>query len=323
MRTSPLDTSAQAFNKPVELTPEQREQSGLPSDPTKTEPAKTAAEESKPDPDSFEGRLERLREVLAGKSGEEDATTTTAKASRPLIPGLKEPETETATQPDAANPTGDKSAIAGEIAGKPRLKAVNPEELVAGSKAQQEARIRKAIEDAKSLLGQPQNISELAPQKSADELFQTHMTKGQDFLKSGRWFDAEERFALALSLRAGDPMAAAGRMHAQIAAGMYLSAALNLRNTLRAYPELIAARYSTDLLPRGERLDTVRAQLRARSERDSLVARDAGLLLTYLGWQTGNDQDVKDGFAVIERVNEKSAIEPDPLDAALRAVWTK
>lgn len=319
VRTTPLDTSAQAFNKPVELTPEQREQSGLPGDPSKVEPPKTAdAEKPKTDPDSFEGRLERLREVLSGKTAEADTAKKFAtKPSAPLVPGLETP----AAEGDAAKGTGEPS-VAGE-GDKPKPKAIDPQELVAGSKAELDARIRKAIDDAKQLLGEPQNISELAPRTSADELFRTHMTKGQDFLKSGRWFDAEERFALALSLRAGDPMAAAGRVHAQIAAGMYLSAALNLRNTFRAYPELIAARYSTDLLPRGERLESVRAQLRARSTRDSLVARDAGLLLTYLGWQTGSDQDVKDGLAIVDRVNDKMAIDADPLDATLRAAWTK
>jgi hypothetical protein len=331
VNTSPLDTSAQAFNRPVELTPEQRKEAGLPGGDPLAQANKPAGEgensgEKVVKEDSFEGRLQRLREVLSGKDDEK--TKVAAKPERPLIPGLEQPGTEKA----ASNAEGT-AGLAGTTVGKPsdgtgdnqgaKPKAIDPQEMVAGSQAQMDARIRKAIEDAKGLLGEPQTITSLKPTASADDLFLTHMTKGQAFLEQGRWFDAEERFALALSLRAGDPMAAAGRVHAQIAAGMYLSAALNLRNTFRAYPELIAAKYVTELLPRGERLQAVRAQLRARSERDSLVARDAGLLLTYLGWQTGNGADVKDGLAVIDRVNEKMAIDPDPLDAALRAVWGK
>ncbi|MBN8646169.1 MAG: hypothetical protein J0L61_13120, partial [Planctomycetes bacterium] len=177
-------------------------------------------------------------------------------------------------------------------------------------------------EKAKALLTEPKVISALAPTEADNQIFKDHMTKGQELLAEGRWFDAEERFASALALREGDPMAAAGRVHAQIAAGMYLSAALNLRNTFRAYPELIAAKYAPELLPRGQRLDTVRAQLRARAKLDTLIARDAGLLLMYLGQQTGNAQDLTDGAAIIDRVNEAMKIEVDPLDAALRAAWT-
>lgn len=202
-------------------------------------------------------------------------------------------------------------------------KVMDPREMVAGSQAERDARMRKAIEDARRLVEKPQVIVSLTPSVTQDELFQTHMSKGEKHLQEGRWFDAEERFALALSVREGDPMAAAGRVHAQIAAGMYISAAMNLRNLFRAYPELMAAKYQESLLPRGTRLETVRAQLRARSTRDTLLARDAGLLLTYLGWQTGSDQDIRDGLGIVDRVNEKMGIDPDPLDAALRAAWVK
>ncbi len=303
---NPLDTSVSGLSKPTELTPEQREKAGLPGAET-LKPDQTA--DAKPDPESFEGRMERLREVLSGKDALADAES--QRPSPPLIPGV-EPE-----------PAEGGAAAEGGVEGGGARKAVDPESMVPGSKAERDARIRKAIEDAKRLVGEPQMIASLKPTASNDELFLGHMTKGEQFLAEGRWFDAEERFALALSLREGDPMAAAGRLHSQIAAGMYISAALNLRNLLRAYPELIAAKYDQRLLPRGQRLETVRAQLRARSTRDTLLARDAGLLLTYLGWQTGSAQDINDGLAIIDRVNDKMGIDPDPLDAALRAAWVK
>ncbi|MFM9958675.1 MAG: hypothetical protein ACKVZJ_11410 [Phycisphaerales bacterium] len=303
VNANPLDTSVNTLGTPTELTAEQREKAGLPGIevPKALDGAEASAE--KKDPDSFDARLDRLREVLSGSDLEGDRVTDNrdrlTKEPAQLIPGIDEKPTETTR------------------------KAVDPEEMVAGSKAQRDARIRQAIDDAKRLVGTPETIASLKPKMSTDEFFAAHMTKGEQHLADGRWFDAEERFALALSLHEGDPMAAAGRVHAQIAAGMYISAALNLRNLFRAYPELIAAKYDQKLLPRGARLETVRAQLRARSTRDTLLARDAGLLLTYLGWQTGSEQDVRDGMAIVDRVNEKMGIEADPLDAALRAIWVK
>ena len=305
-----IDTSAKSFNKPVELPAEERAKLGLPG--ANTEPNPGGADETveaKKDfsENLFDSRMQRLRDVLSGKV---DETAAAVPAGRPLVPGLDSPPTET---------PGDR--VPGVEPNAQRPKAIDPATMVTGSQAEKDERIRKAIEDAKGLLDSPQQISTLTPSTTSDQLFLGHMKKGERFLAEGRWFDAEERYALALSLRAGDPLAAAGRVHAQIAAGMYLSAALNLRNPLRAYPELMAAKYSPELLPRGERLETVRAQLRARSTRDTLVARDAGFLLTYMGWQTGNTQDVAEGLAIVDRVNEKMGIEPDPLDATLRGVW--
>lgn len=302
-----IDTNAKSFNKPVELPAEERAKLGLPGgneEPKPGDAEKTAAAKNDFSENLFDARMQRLRDVLSGK---EDETLAVAPAGRPVVPGLDSPAPE--------------APIPGVESNAQRPKAIDPATMVPGSQAEKDERIRKAIEDARGLLDSPQQISTLAPSTTSDQLFLGHMKKGEQFLADGRWFDAEERFALALSLRAGDPLAAAGRVHAQIAAGMYLSAALNLRNTLRAYPELMAAKYAAELLPRGERLNTVRAQLKARSTRDTLVARDAGFLLTYLGWQTGNPQDVAEGLAIVDRVNEKMGIEPDPLDATIRGVW--
>lgn len=324
---SRIDTSIEASRRRTELTPEEREKAGLPN------PERPAANPSAPDgtdprkpTDSFEAQLERLREVLSGKqtqtdtqglakpgapeqkpgepSGEKPAaeTTTPASPAEPVIPGVT-PDPDAKPRPSPLDPLG-RLRVPGEKSNDPMTLAL------------------EAAERSKSLLSEPLVISSLAPTEADNEIFKEHMAKGQEYLSEGRWFDAEERFASALALREGDPMAAAGRVHAQVAAGMYLSAALNLRNTFRAYPELIAAKYAPELLPRGQRLDTVRAQLRARSKLDTLIARDAGLLLMYLGRQTGNAQDLTDGAAIIDRVNEAMHLEVDPLDAALRAVWT-
>ncbi len=171
------------------------------------------------------------------------------------------------------------------------------------------------------LKGQDIKISTLKSSHTSNQLFAEHMKEGESALADGRWFDAEERFTAALTLNNGDPMAAAGRANAQLGSGMFLSAAVNLRNLFRAYPELMVVRFDAKLLPRAERLDKLREQLRYRARHDTLIARDAGLLLAYLGYQFQNQSDITEGFAILDRVESALSVTRDPLDDALRQLW--
>jgi hypothetical protein len=176
---------------------------------------------------------------------------------------------------------------------------------------------------ARQVLGQIEipEIDHLATRATSQGVYFEHMRKGEQLLAEARWFEAEERFTAALAIIPGNALAAAGRVHAQIGAGMYLSAAVNLRNLFRAYPEFIPVRFSEQLLPRGDRLATIEAQLRQRAERDTSIARDAALLMAYLGHQYDDRALVEEGFRTLDRVETNLALEPDPLDEALRAVW--
>ena len=166
-------------------------------------------------------------------------------------------------------------------------------------------------------------IESLDPPPTSSATFRNHIRSGVEHLRAGEWFAAEERFTAALSIEPGDPSAAIGRVNAQLGGGMYLSAALNLRDLLRAYPELLAVRFDASLLPDDARASRIRAQLRQRAETDRPLARDAGLLLAYLGHQTNTKQDITDGFAIIERVEEALEINPDPVHIAAKAAWMR
>ncbi len=148
-----------------------------------------------------------------------------------------------------------------------------------------------------------------------------HMARGERWLEEGRWFDAEERFTAALSIEPGLAPALIGRVHAQIGAGLYASAALNLRQMLRDYPEFIAVKYPRNILPAGERLQTIRDQLVERMNRNEVIARDAAMLFAFLGYQTDRPQDVLRGFERLRAVEDTLDLEPDPLDALLFEVW--
>lgn len=152
-------------------------------------------------------------------------------------------------------------------------------------------------------------------------VYGANMRAGEEALAERRWFTAEERFSAALRNRPGDAMAAAGRIHAQLGAGMYRSAASNLRNLFTGYPELLTQRYDERLLPRAERLERVRTQLRDKTSRDTEVGRDAALLLAYLGFQHENPGDVREGFAALERINAASGGERTALIKLVRELW--
>ncbi len=162
-----------------------------------------------------------------------------------------------------------------------------------------------------------EQISALAP-PSYDQ-YGSQMQAGQDHLAAGRYFDAEERFTTALAAKAGDPMAMVGRIHAQLGAGMFLSAAINLRGLLTEHPELAGMRYTDRLLPKGEREGKIMERLSELVGEPDGKGRDPGLLMAYMGYQTGDRTAMKRG---LEAMSAGGPAEPDQL-ARLAAVLSK
>lgn len=140
----------------------------------------------------------------------------------------------------------------------------------------------------------------------ADSLYVRHMRAGESALSRGRYFEAEDRFTLALSVRRGDVAAQAGRVNAQLGAGLFLSAGLNLRELLTRAPELAGSRYAGELLPAPERLEALMGLLRENlGLADSGVRpraagrrleRESGLMLAYVGHQTSDRETVEQGL---------------------------
>jgi hypothetical protein len=158
-------------------------------------------------------------------------------------------------------------------------------------------RQRELAPETIDMLRRAGQIDILAPQ--GFDAYAVHMQSAQQHLTAGRFFDAEERFTAALSARPGDPMAAIGRVHAALGAGMFLSAAINLRELLIANPELAGARYAPELLPSPERLESVKERLVELLESRPAQARENGLLLAYIGYQTRNRATMEGGLAAM------------------------
>jgi tetratricopeptide (TPR) repeat protein len=159
-------------------------------------------------------------------------------------------------------------------------------------------------------------------QGTPGSLFDVHVRAGEEALARGQYFDAEERFARALAMRPGDVTVMAARMNAQIGAGLYLSAAVNLRQLLEMHPEVIGVRYTGRTMPSKERLKNLVVELRASLAKAAAsqapVPEESALLLAYIGFQTRDLSAVRDGLEALTRT-ERGAT--DPLLPVLRRVW--
>ncbi|MGP1273620.1 MAG: hypothetical protein ACTS22_09835 [Phycisphaerales bacterium] len=160
-------------------------------------------------------------------------------------------------------------------------------------------------------------IDDLVPAETGSRrsFYAMHMAEGRRLMAEGSYFAAEARFALALALREDDATAAIARVHAQLGAGLFLSAAVNLRETLNSNPVLVGASYADDLIPSEERLRVLADRLAAQARDGGPEGRSAALLLAYVGHHLGDD-------SLIERGLDRIDLEvQDPLSQLLRIVW--
>lgn len=192
-----------------------------------------------------------------------------------------------------------------------------------GAREQMESRLEgmERLLDAKTIeaLRQAPGEYDTLWQPSARDFdaYTTHMSVGERMLGEGRYFEAEERFTQALAVKPGDSLAAAGRIHAELGAGLFLSAALNLREMLTEHPEMIGARYQDNLLPGVERATDIMIRLRDNMQRDpdGPLGRQSALLAAYLGFHTDNPRAVREGLARMRAGGD------DTLADILEKVW--
>lgn len=151
----------------------------------------------------------------------------------------------------------------------------------------------------------------VAPDSDSRDLYSEHMRTGERLIAAERYFDAEERFARALSIRPGDPTAQVGRAHAQLGAGLLLSASVNLRSLFFLNPEVLGARYAGRLLPSPDRIDQLIEILKERAgvvrvpgrpAEDDATRVAAGFTLAYLGYQNGRADITRQGLDVMREI---------------------
>jgi len=246
--------------------------------------------------------LEDMRRSLRGEPSRREAK-----------PDADKPATD---QPDNGRPDNGRPDANNPAQPKPERIPVTPEDR----RIQLDARV-KAILDAQGFAEQDAfSVDQIAAAKKARMKVNTmiagkpasvyyieRMVDGERALREERYFDAEDAFSRALGASSRDALAQAGRAHAQIGAGLYMSAAANLRDLFATRPEMIGVKFDAGLMPASERLKTIREQLaKAAARRDSTLSGDAGLLLAYLAYQAGDLEGVDAGLRAFG-----AKIEPD------------
>jgi hypothetical protein len=170
-------------------------------------------------------------------------------------------------------------------------------------------------------------VTNLSPGGEERDLYAEQMLKGQQLLAQGRYFDSEECFVRAASLRPEDATALVGRLHAQLGAGMVLSASTNLRQLVRDHPELLGVRYAASLLPNPERLKNLETDLDLSihpilEERLDLRARrEAALLKAYVGFQRGDRATIANSLRMMEDTSKQMGEDQTVFAELLRGVW--
>lgn len=246
--------------------------------------------------------LERLSRIMRGlpanpppkekKPGEIDDTKPGAKSAKES--DNKKPSTEPTKKPDETDENNRTS------------KPLPPELL-------------KALKTAGG-----KNIDSLAPGAGTTdpEWYRVQMADGQSMLEAQRYFDAEDRFTRAIGAMPNDPMAKVGRVHAQLGAGLFLSASANLRALLTAHPEMVAANYEAKLLPSPERCRAIAGLMRDNIAKGGQgVERDTGLLLAYLGHLTNDRAMCAEGLKSFGDHLDKDNAADTTFNQLLRGVW--
>ncbi len=158
---------------------------------------------------------------------------------------------------------------------------------------------------------------------AAGDFFGEYLQAGQEAMAIGRFFDAEERFVRALGIRPDDVTAQIGRAHAQLGAGLFVSAAMNIRQLYEKHPELLGVRFTGAAVPPGPRLNSLVTDLRAAISRQAELnlnpPEDSSLLLTYVGRLLGDEAIIREGIAVLRKANTGAT--KDAIPDLLESMW--
>ena len=267
-----------------------------------------------------EGAEARVRQGKAGteKAGTEKVDLPTSTAAERLK--LLQESIDARAKARQARP-GDQTAVPGAAVPEGQAGGANDPDTMDGGEADREA---GRVDERGKLLTVPEIAEVLRHGRTIGQLGSDDRQRvneliiaGQELLRKGEYFEAERRFTMANEFARGNPLVEVGIAHAQLGAGLYLSAALTLRRLFEAQPVLIDARYSADLLPQDERLEAATKRLAERIDAGE-DAPSYGLVLAYLGHQLRDAALVEKGLEAIggnERLDAQAEL--------LKAIWLK
>ncbi|MEX2670989.1 MAG: hypothetical protein WD294_02640 [Phycisphaeraceae bacterium] len=141
------------------------------------------------------------------------------------------------------------------------------------------------------------------------------LAQAEQLMAQERYFQAEALYERVLVMRPDYAIAQMGRVHAQVGAGLYLSAAMNLRQALVRNPQLIAARYRGAVMPSPQRLREIEDELDDLARTD---AEAAAILQGYLAYQTSSEAELRES---LDRLEEQAG--DDDMPGLLRRIWLR
>ena len=176
--------------------------------------------------------------------------------------------------------------------------------------------------------GRAERVTTMVPTGAASQTgaYAALMRRGEESIRAERSFDAEAYFSQAMNARAageGDVLARAGRVHAQLGAGLYLSASTALRVLVTDHPEMLGVRYDPQIIMTSGKFQKVTSELRTEMGKGMTAMGDnAALLLAYLGYQLDDVAMINEGIGRLERRRPELDISMVEMLDATRAVWS-
>jgi len=107
---------------------------------------------------------------------------------------------------------------------------------------------------AKAILGEHKTFASYSEDK-----FNQYLRAAEDYLKQGRYYRAADAYTLASIYKPDDPLVYAGKSHALLAAGEYMSSALFLARALEIFPEY--ARFKIDIVAMSGNRDMLESRM--------------------------------------------------------------
>ncbi len=124
------------------------------------------------------------------------------------------------------------------------------------------------------------------PETFSKTRFNQHFQAAQDHLKGGRYYEAVDSFALASIYKTNDPLCYAGKGHALLGGGEYISSALFLSRAIETAPEYVRANVDLAAMLGGEnKLESRITEIKEWLERSGSTKLE--FLLGYVYYRMG------------------------------------
>ena len=264
--------------------------------------------------------VERLRDGL----DRFDAMVTPAKvgtveSSRPTTPDGRRPgppgERIQAVGLEVG-PADDESEESPVAPSDDPLEAESPseEETPRGRGQDEDSSTVRSVDELIEALAHAEMIETLVDPKMRARVQQI-IEQGEAAMMEGQYFQAEDRFEVALQLNPGNPTIEGGLANAQIGAGLYRSAGVTLARLFRDHELMIDVQWEAGLIPNRTRLKVAASDIESMIVKNPGNSGALGLVRAYIGRQLGDETMISEG---LDQVKDAKLV---PLVALLRGIW--